>query len=578
MSAAEDQELSRAFFVEAVDILERVEGEIEQMEANPQDKEIINAVFRGLHTIKGNSSFLGLDNITKLSHASETLLDKARKGEIPVTAEMMVIVRQVFGDLKVMIAEQEVDRDIAPLVDVIQRFMSGDKKPSLAVVPAPAAAKVKSVAAAKTETKKVATAAFVRVDEAKIGKILSLVSELELLRYTLEQVPEKMDVLGPAAEDLRFDLDLQLSKLSRLTRSLSGLVFGVRLVPVNQVFQRFPRVVQELATKLGKEIKLEVVRGDAELDKAIVEAIAEPMTHLIRNSADHGVETAAERVKAGKRPVGTIRLNSYVKGNFVYIEIADDGRGIDGDKILKKAVEKGIVPADRASTFTKNQKLGLIFAPGFSTAEKVTDISGRGVGMDVVKSNINKLKGTVIIDSKVGRGTVIQLRFPMSVAVLFSLFFEINDITCAIPVEQIEESLNFQPSDFLTKIPDGEDPKDYFAVHSLRGLLWNQPEDTRKGVFHVVRFRETNGKNMAFIIDDFSSIEEAIVQSVDSYIAALPGIQGATVRKDGRVAVVLSTQSLVEHAARAKPFAYAKIPVKEAEGATGLSDFLDMSN
>ena len=572
---SEDLELRRAFFTEAVDILDRVEGEIEAMAAQPQDKEMVNAVFRGLHTIKGNSSFLGLDKITKLAHASETLLDKARKAEMPITPGLLDIVRQVFQELKVMIGEQETERAVDPLVNVIQRFMAGD---TTAVPATPAPPAVASAAPTTGAEKKIATAS-VRVDESKISKILSLVSELELLRYSLERVPEKMDGLGTAGDDLRFDLELQLSKLSRLTRSLSGVVFGVRLVPVNTVFQRFPRVVQDLATKLGKEIRLEIVRGDAELDKTIVEAIADPMTHLIRNSADHGIEPVEERTKAGKRSMGTIRLNSYVRGNFVYIEITDDGRGMDGDKILKKAVEKGIVPVDRAGSFTEAQKLGLIFAPGFSTAEKVTDISGRGVGMDVVKSNINKLKGTVIIESKVGRGTVIQLRFPMSVAVLFSLFFEINNTSCAIPVDLVEESINYRPRDLMERLPEGENPNGYYAIYSLRNLLWRQPELVRnKEIFHVIRLRDPRGQQIAFIIDDFSSIEEAIVQSVDSYIAALPGIQGATVRKDGSVALVLSPQSLVAYALRTQPFAYAKIPEKEKEAETGLSDFLDMAN
>ncbi|MGZ3696387.1 MAG: chemotaxis protein CheA [Bdellovibrionota bacterium] len=323
---------------------------------------------------------------------------------------------------------------------------------------------------------------------------------------------------------------------------------------------------------------MQVVRGDAELDKSIVEAVGDPMTHLIRNSCDHGVETSAERVKAGKRPVGTIRLNSYVKGNFVFIEIADDGRGIDGNKVLKKAVEKGIVPADRAASFTEQQKLGLIFAPGFSTAEKVTDISGRGVGMDVVKSNINRLKGTVIIDSKVGRGTVIQLRFPMSMAVLFSLFFDVEQTTCAIPVSEIEESINYRANELLEKIPEGENPANYHVLYSLRSLMWNRTEEGGdKAVYHVLRFREKSGRHLAFIVDDFSSIEEAIVQSVDSYIAALPGIQGASVRKDGTVALVLNPQSIVARALKNKPFAYARIQEKEQSNEPNLADFLGVT-
>ncbi len=562
-----DLELLKAFYSESGEILERLDTDLARMEHMPSDLETINAVFRGLHTIKGNSSFLSLENVTKLAHAAETLLDKARNKQIAVTAALIEVVRSVFEDLKRLIVDQETDLDISATVASVQGLISG-KAPIKGAAPVVAAI-------SKPTPTKIVTNSFVRVDEGKVGKIISLVSELELLRYSLEKVPEKMDVLGRAAADLRFEVDLQVSKLSRLTRSLSGIVFGVRLVPVNQVFQRFPKVVQDLATKLGKQIKLEIINGEAELDKSIVEAIADPMTHLIRNSADHGIEPPAEREKAGKSRIGTIRLNSYVRGNFVFIEITDDGKGIDGDKILKAAVQKGIVPADKAGAFTESKKLGLIFAPGFSTAEKVTDISGRGVGMDVVKSNINKLKGTVLIDSKVGRGTVIQLRFPMSVVVMFSLFVDVNNTCCALPVEQVNESMDFSPGELLTAPPEGVAPDKYLALYSLRSLLWGQQEvlGGRK-TYHALKFKEKNGQHMAFIVDDYSSIEEAIVQSVDSYIASLPGIQGATIRKDGSVGLVLNTENIVEHALKAKPFAYVKIKEKEAADEASLSDFL----
>lgn len=563
-----DLELLKAFYQESGDILERLNDEITQLESAPTD-EMVNAIFRGMHTIKGNSSFLSLAGVTGLAHAAETLLDKARKKELPVNDAMVEIVREVVEELSTMIVDQETGKDQSGLVEKINAFMAG-KKTALRASPAKAAA--------PAAIAKVATGNFVRVDEVKISKIISLVSELELLRYSLEQMPDKMDSLGRAGADLRFEVDLQVSKLSRLTRGLSGLVFGVRLVPVNQVFLRFPKVVKELAGKLNKEIKLEVVNGDAELDKSIVEAIADPMTHLIRNSCDHGIEAPAARVKAGKARVGTIKLNSYVRGNFVFIEISDDGKGIDGDKILAKAVEKGIVPADKTSTFTESKKLALIFAPGFSTAETVTDISGRGVGMDVVKSNINRLKGTVIIDSKVGRGTVIQLRFPMSIVVLFSLFVEVNNTCCAIPMDQVNESIDYAPGELLTSPPEGASPDSYFALYSLKALLWGQAEALgERKIYHALRFKEANGQRMAFLVDEYSSIEEAIVQSVDSYIASLPGIQGATIRKDGSVGLVMNPESLVEHALKAKPFAYVMVKVKAEKEDVTLTDFLGLS-
>ncbi len=592
----EDLELRKAFFIESVEILDRLEVDIEKLEANSSDPEIVNSVFRGLHTIKGNSSFLSLENITKISHAAETLLDKARKKEIPINTGLLIIVKRVFQDLRVMIGEQETEFNVDLPVKVIEEFLNGNVQAiqklqgqvaelntnsASAIDPAhaPQVGQGGSNGKPAAGSSKIQTGSFVRVDEGKIGKILSLATELELLRYAFEKLPEKMDLLGPSASDLRFEVDLQVSKLSRLTRSLSSIVFGVRLVPVNQVFQRFPRVVSELAQKLQKKIQLKIQNGSAELDKSIVEAIADPMTHLIRNSADHGIESVDERKRKGKTEIGTIVLNSYVKGNFVFIDISDDGKGIDGDLILKKAVEKGIVPAEKAKDFTNYQKLGLIFAPGFSTAEKVTDISGRGVGMDVVKSNINKLKGTVIIDSAVGRGTTIQLRFPMSMVVIFSLYVKLGNTHCALPVSQIEESIDYQSHELLASIPSGEDPKEYYKIFSLRSLLWGEPVDTKRKVFHTIRFKDDQNRPFAFLVDDFLSIEEAIVQSVDSYVSALPGIQGATIQKDGSVALVMNTESIMDHAATSEgTFAYVKKrKAVEVETSAGLSDFLDLS-
>ena len=238
-------------------------------------------------------------------------------------------------------------------------------------------------------------------------------------------------------------------------------------------------------------------------------------------------------------------------------------------------MEKGIVPAERANELTVAQRRALIFAPGFSTADAVTDISGRGVGMDVVKSNINKLKGTVIIESTVGIGTTMRLRFPMSIAVMLSLFARIQDSICAFPMDQIDESFDFRKEDLLTKIPDGEDEASYTKLYSLRKLLWNGEEEERND-YHVLCFKnEADNSKVGFVVDDFVSLEEAIIQSVDSYIAALPGIQGASVRKDGSVALLINPMGLIEDNAELA-FAYVKIKAKPKVQETGLSDFLGM--
>lgn len=561
-----DPVLLKAFLTESADILDRLAADLSDLEGFRENEEVLNSIFRGLHTIKGNSSFLDLTKLTSVAHKAEALLDHARKKQIKVDDYFLALCNRVLDEIKIYLVEQDFDHDPSPLMAEIDAALSG-KKPPLAIT---VDADKKMEAKSSQAPNRFVSTATVRMDEARFDKIINLVSELELFRNSLELVPEKLEALGELAADIRFELDLTISKVGHLTRSLSSLVLGAKLVPVNQVFLRFPRVVHDLAQKLNKDISLEIRNGKAELDKSIVDAIADPMTHLIRNSADHGIESREERVRRGKNPTGKITLNSYVKGNFVFIEISDDGHGIDPEKIVSKAIEKGILPREKAIGMSEAQKLGLIFAPGFSTAEKVTDISGRGVGMDVVKSNINRLKGAVLINSRVGKGTVIQLRFPISMIVLFSLFVKVNGSACAIPLDQVDESCDYRRQELLSELPKRESSK-HMALFSLSELLWGVPISENQSSFHVLRFK--GHENIGFIVEDFLSIEEALVQSVDSYIAALPGVQGATIRKDGVVSLVLNTDVIAALTQKAKPFAFARMREKAALDNIKLGDF-----
>jgi two-component system, chemotaxis family, sensor kinase CheA len=550
MSGKYDPALLKAFLIESTDILERFKNDLDILSQNPADAGVIDSIFRSVHTIKGNSSFLDLAKVTNLAHKAETLLDRVRKKKIPVTATIVAACEAVREDLQVMIEEQNFDYDISNTILNLDNLLNG-RAP--AVAPSGLVKKVEPIANASPG--RVSGTSVIRIEEARFDRIVSIVSELELFRNSLELIPEKLEALGDSVSDVHFELDLTVSKIAHLTRSLSSLVLGAKLVRVNQVFLRFPKVVQDLAQKLSKSIVLDIHNGEAELDKSIVDAIADPMTHLIRNSADHGIEMPDDREKKGKNPVGRITLNSYVKGNFVYIEISDDGRGIDPEKIIAKAVEKGILPREKALQMSEAQKLGLIFAPGFSTAEQVTDISGRGVGMDVVKSNINRLKGSVLIQSRVGHGTTIQLRFPMSMVVLLSLFVDINGSACAVPLDQVDDSCDYRRQELLLEMPKRQ-PEKHLSLFSLSELLWGKKIDDDIGHFHILRFK--GYEDIGFIVEEFLSIEEALVQSVDSYIAALPGVQGATIRKDGTVSLVLNTEAIVGLAQKAKPFAFAR--------------------
>ena len=558
MSFELDPVLLKAFFEESSDILVKLSEEIATLADEPNNKEITHSIFRGIHTIKGNSSFLNLVKITELSHTMETLLDKIRKDEVSLNEYLVASLKSACDELSDIILTQDLDRNIDQIKGELESHTGRNNVEAHEDQP------VADLEVAKNKTNKIQVSSFIKMTENKFEKMISIAMELEIIRNALEKFPERIDDFGPEFSDFRFDVDLQISKLSRLTKSLNGLVLGVRLVPVSQVFKRFPSIVSELAFKLGKQVFLEVKNADAELDKSIVDAIAEPMTHLIRNAVDHGIESMEERSSENKPPFGTITLSSYVKENFVFIEISDDGKGIDTSLIVRKAIELGIVPAEKVNELTESQKLALIFAPGFSTAEKVTEISGRGVGMDVVKNNINKLKGTVTIDSKVGVGTTIQLRFPMSMVVLLSLFVEVNATSCSFPVEQIDESFNYLPTELLPGIPSDAGDISHWAVYSLKKLLWGLEDDlSARKRYHVLRMRNPAARNMVFLVEEFGSIEESVIQSVDSYISALPGIQGAAVRKDGSVTLVLNVDNIVLRATREKPMGYVRMREKE---------------
>ncbi len=511
-----DPIIFNAFLNESKEAVESLEADLVKLESDLENKNLINSVFRSLHTIKGNASFLDLDNITTVAHEAETLLDEVRSGKRKINQTSIDLVYSV--------------------VDVLQEML---EDPEMAQA-------IKSVNVLK-------------VEESKIEHIVSLVHELELLRYSMEKLPAQLEgERGDISEGL-FNLELATSKASRITSELGAIVFGARLVPVNNVFRRFPRIVRELAKKLDKKIELKVLNGSAKLDKSIVEAIADPMTHLIRNAVDHGVESPENRQAKGKKQQGTITLNSFVDGNLVVIEIKDDGKGMDPDLILYQAAEKGIIFRGKENTMSDSEKLGLIFAPGFSTAEQVTDISGRGVGMDVVKSNINKLKGMVQIESTLGIGTTIQLRFPFSVVVASCLYVYIDEVCYAIPLSQMEESIHIAKGELFTQSPQRlKSGEEAMAVYSLQELLTGKFQ-IKQGIKELpaVRVRRKDGRLIALIVDEFSIMEEAVIHSVDSYISSIPGIQGGVIRRDGLVSIALSIDSLLETTFKKIPLAYA---------------------
>lgn len=568
MAGIVDPIILRAFLNESSESIGQLEADLQALETDLNNGELINSVFRALHTIKGNSSFLDLTNVTEITHEAESILDRIRHGDDQLSQETIDVIFAVVDMLRAMIADPQGTHDVTAVMQQLMNYSKSNKpitelKPGAS--PAAPAAPGSADAGDAAEMARVVLPT-IRIEEAKVERMVSMVNELKIVRHTLEAMPQMLEELGEGARDVRFALDMAISKMSRITGDLGAVVYSARLVPVDNVFRKFPRVLRDLSTKLGKQMKLEIKNGSAELDKSIVEAIADPMTHLIRNAADHGIESPSERLLLGKNEVGTVTLNSFVDVNSVVIEIIDDGKGIDTEVVSRKAVEKGIIPADKAKAMSFAEKLGLIFAPGFSTAEKVTDISGRGVGMDVVKSNINKLKGTVMIHSEVGKGTTIQLRFPLSVVVIRCLYVYAEEICYALPLHQVEESITINPGQLFTKAPRPKEKHESFPIFALKDLLWDRfsvPTDTKQ--LSALKVRDPQGNLYGLLVDRFSFMEEAVVHSVDSYISSIPGIQGGVIRKDGTVTVALNLDGLYDQIAKRKPLAWAMLPIVEAK-------------
>lgn len=550
-----DPIILKAFFNESAEAINSLENDLSQLETDLTNENLLNSVFRALHTLKGNSSFLDLNQLTEMTHEAETILDRIRNRDDQLTQETIDVIFQVVEALRAMVANPEGKIDTAPVMKSLLEYSQSNRS----VVPSSTAKNDAMDAPLGEKSSPYQVVPTIRIEEVKLERIVNLVNELKILRFALEAIPAAIIASGSHSRELAFSVESGVSKLARISGELSALAYGARLVPTGQVFRKFPRIVRDLAAKLNKEIKLSILDDSAELDKSIIEAVADPMIHLIRNSCDHGIESAAERTRLGKSPVGSIILNSYLDVNAVVIEIRDDGRGIDTELVTAKAVEKGIISAAKAKDMTNAERLGLIFAPGFSTATQVTSVSGRGVGMDVVKSNINRLKGTVAIESTKGVGTVIQLRFPLSVVVIRCLYVLVGDFCYSVPLQQVSESLMVTGTSLHKIMPDlpGDSSNVVLPIYFLESLLWNHGQEfTNLENISVLRVRAPNNDEYGLVVDRFSFMEEAVIQSVDSYISSIPGIQGGIIRKDGTVTVALNLDGLHEEIKRKRPSAY----------------------
>jgi len=557
-------ELLGEFYGESVEHLQQIEAALLALEQAPGNPEALNSIFRSFHTIKGNAGFLGLVPMHTLAHEVESLLDLARNGKLALTSAIITEIlrsRDALQGLTTQVGSSiETGRqptEIIPVGRIILavRRLAGAQPaapapaPSApaAPVPAPAVKLQAPQAPAHEEAHGQAASApaqgnnaTVRVNTDKLDSLMDVVGELVIVQSQL------LETARSHAEASQ--LQRNVAQLSRITKELQHTAMSLRMIPIKPTFQKMERLARDLARDFGKKVHFETSGEETELDRTVVEEIADPLVHMVRNALDHGLEGTEERARIGKPETGSLRLKAYHQGSNLVIELQDDGRGIDPDRILRKAVEKGLVAPN--ASLVREQILDLIFAPGFSTAEKVTSVSGRGVGMDVVKRNIEKLRGKIEITSEVGRGSTFKVKLPLTMAIIDGLIVRVGDDRFILPSTSVQMALKPSRESISTIHGKGE-------VLDLRGKLVpihrlhrrfgieGRSESPWDGILVIM---EVSGKVSALLVDEMVSKQEVVIKNLGGFMQGLPGIAGGAILGDGNIALILDPGTLLSAA------------------------------
>ena len=687
MSFLEDEEILEDFLVEAGEILEQLSDQLVQLEQNPDDRDLLNAIFRGFHTVKGGAGFLQLNAMVELCHVTENLFDLLRNGQLEVGSDLMDVVLQALDAVNTMFDQVRERLDPEPadpaLMENLNRLVQGEQvvsgagasaaeaessstasdvagnaddssgddnsddeiteeefealldelqgsgkagtapaatvsedvasthtdsaaadsdeddeisdsefealldqlhgpgshggipknaetadttpeetsepaakdartgtasSPAAASAPKPAAGPAGSNGDDSTRKDKPAASkpagagpadVSVRVDTRRLDEIMNMVGELVLVRNRLVRI-------GDNNHDE--ELSKAVSNLDLVTADLQSSVMKTRMQPVKKVFGRFPRVVRDLARSLKKEVALETLGEETDLDKNLVEALADPMVHLVRNAVDHGIEMPDEREARGKQRKGTVLLSAEQEGDHILLTIQDDGHGMDPNALRRKAVEKGLFDQEAADRLSDTECFELIFAPGFSTKQEISDVSGRGVGMDVVKTKITQLNGTVSIDSKVGKGTRIDIKVPLTLAIMPTLMVVVGEQTFALPLGSVDEIFNLNLG--KTNMVDGRQvvtvrDKALPLFHLRRWLMQDHGLDVPDRDANVV-IVSVGTQRIGFVVDNLVGQEEVVIKPLGRILHGTPGMAGATITGDGRIALILDVAGLLK--------------------------------
>lgn len=621
------QEILEDFLVEAFELVEQIDHDLVELESNPEDLELLNRIFRVAHTVKGSSSFLNFDVLTKLTHHMEDVLNKARHGELKITPDIMDVVLESIDRMKTLLNsirdngnDSAIGMDIEPICAKLTAISEGNVsavasaseepkvepkvEPKEEVVPATPepsvepdvdvnqlsdseveaeierllkvrkaedqarrAQKQKSATPTTpkpaTETggeKKVPASGgggggmdqTIRVEVKRLDHLMNLIGELVLGKNRLLKIYDDVEERYEGEKFLE-ELNQVVSQLSIITTDVQLAVMKTRMQPIAKVFNKFPRVVRDLSRELGKQIELEIMGEETELDKSIVEEIGDPIMHMIRNSCDHGVEDPATRKANGKPEKGVVQLKAYNEGNHIVVEITDDGKGLDASGLKMKALEKNFITEKEAKQMTDKEAFALIFKPGFSTAAKVTNVSGRGVGMDVVKTNIEKLNGVIEIDSELGKGSTFKLKIPLTLAIIQSLLVGTQEEFYAIPLASVLETVRV-PIDNIYTIEGKNVLRLREEVLSLVRLsdVFGVKQVLESGDQTYVVIIGVAESKLGIIVDTLVGQEEIVIKSMGDYLQNIQGIAGATIRGDGRVTLIIDVGAMMDMAKEIK--------------------------
>jgi len=549
----QDQDVIREFLVESHENLSRLDQELVELEKRPKDAELLASIFRTIHTIKGTCGFLAFSTLERITHQAESLLSQLRDGKRKLTPSLISLILDTVDATRKVLASIEASGEEGPdhFDEIAERLRvaaqlppDADSEPSSGLAPASPedhheenGAHELSEGAKSEETclkSSAAADANIRVGVGLLDKLMDLVGELVLTRNQILQ-------FNTEREDAALNATSQ--RLNLITTELQEGVMKTRMQPIGMVWNKLPRVVRDMAVAMGKQIRLEMDGADTELDRTIIEAIKDPLVHLVRNSCDHGIEPAEVRIGKGKSPYGRLTLRAYHEGGQVNIEIGDDGAGIDVAQVKQKAVEKGLLRPEQAEKLSDREAVNLIFQPGFSTAQKVTNVSGRGVGMDVVKSNIEKIGGVVDVSNRPGEGSTVKLKIPLTLAIIPGLVITSGGERFVIPQVSLLELIRLEGDSSDKHIEQVHGTPVYrrrgslLPIAYLNQVLKLKSAEQAEAVSIVVL--QAEDRQFGLVVDGINDTQEIVVKPLGKQLKGLTEYAGATIMGDGRVALIL---------------------------------------